>query len=77
MSLLWRKVSTNTILFVYRISSCRLYQYVEQALAAIKTRYSSDGNLIIIFYAGHGSLDENQNMMWGAERYVLPLQLSL
>ncbi|PMD37052.1 hypothetical protein L207DRAFT_586728 [Hyaloscypha variabilis F] len=51
----------------FRIPSKRPYVALETRLQDFKQQYSSEQNLLIIHYAGHGYLDQQNRMHWAAK----------
>jgi hypothetical protein len=51
----------------FKIPSHRPYSALEQELQCLKNSVSSEGALLIIYYAGHGYLDRQNRMHWAGQ----------
>jgi hypothetical protein len=52
----------------FRIPSHRPFEALEQRLQDFKQQHSSEKNLLVVYYAGHGFLDLQNRMHWAARR---------
>ena len=53
----------------WRIPTQRSYLKLEDTLYQFRKVHSSDDNLLIVYYAGHGYLDDYRLWTWAAYRY--------
>ena len=51
----------------FHIPSERSYEALETRIQDFKRQYSSEKNLLIVYYAGHGFLDAQNRMHWAAK----------
>jgi hypothetical protein len=61
----------KAVVHTFEIPSQHPSPALETALQIFKKNYSKTGNLVIVYYAGHGSVgDKEKNLTWAAGPYV-------